>query len=112
MAQKITIKAYEVKTQKDKVLWHLKKHGTITTWDAFNKYRIMRLGSIMDILRNKEGYNIKTELINHTLASDALFPNAKEGKGQHAKYIYDVSKTAGGMTNESSSKKKSSWFGF
>jgi|TARA_R110000851_G_scaffold156643_3_gene299223 hypothetical protein len=70
------------------VLWHLQKYGTLTTWEAFNTYRIMRLGSVIDILRNKLKYNIETENIQHTLASDYLFPNARNGKGTHAKYHY------------------------
>ena len=41
------IKQSEVKTQLDKVLWHLQTYGTLTTWEAFNTYRIMRLGSII-----------------------------------------------------------------
>ncbi len=86
--KKTQIKQSEVKTQIDKVLWHLQTYGTLTTWEAFNTYRIMRLGSIIDILRNKQHYHIETELIGHTLASDSLFPNARNGKGQHAKYIY------------------------
>jgi|TARA_R110000787_G_scaffold169878_1_gene282567 hypothetical protein len=86
--KKSQIKQSEVKTQIDKVLWHLQTYGTLTTWEAFNTYRIMRLGSIIDILRNKQNYHIETELIGHTLASDSLFPNARNGKGQHAKYLY------------------------
>ena len=86
--KKLQIKQSEVKTQIEKVLWHLQKYGTITTWEAFNTYRIMRLGSIIDVLRNKQHYHIETELIEHKLASDNLFPNARNGKGQHAKYIY------------------------
>ncbi len=88
MQNKPKITSDKVKTQIDKVLWHLQNYGTITTWEAFNTYRIMRLGSIIDILRNKMDYDIETELISHTLASDSLFPNARNGKGQHAKYIY------------------------
>lgn len=78
----------EVVTQKDKVLWHLQTYKTLTTWEAFNNYRIMRLGAIIEILRNKQDYNIITEYIPHKLASDILFPNANNGKGIHAKYIY------------------------
>jgi hypothetical protein len=86
--EKSVIKKSEVVTQIDKVLWHLQTYGTLTTWEAFNTYRIMRLGSIINILRNRENYFIETELIEHTLASDILFPNARDGKGQHAKYLY------------------------
>ena len=86
--KKLQIKQSEVKTQIEKVLWHLQKYGTITTWEAFNTYRILRLGSIINVLRNRENYFIETELIEHKLASDTLFPNARNGKGQHAKYIY------------------------
>jgi hypothetical protein len=88
MNKKTKILATNVSTQLDKVLWHLQKYGTLTTWEAFNTYRIMRLGSVINILRNDRGYNIETENIPHTLASDSLFPNATNGKGTHAKYHY------------------------
>lgn len=88
MKKKQIITQTEVVTQKDKVLWHLQTYGTLTTWEAFNTYRIMRLGAIIEVLRNKQDYNITTEYIPHKLASDSLFPNATKGKGVHAKYIY------------------------
>tara|TARA_R100001460_G_scaffold7790_3_gene19576 strand:- start:3315 stop:3548 length:234 start_codon:yes stop_codon:yes gene_type:complete len=47
-------------TQKDKVLRHLENYGTITPLDAFRDYAIMRLSSIIFILRD-EGYNIKSD---------------------------------------------------
>ena len=78
----------EVKTQVDKILWHLQNHGTITSFEAYNTYRITRLASCIEILRNKRGYTINTEYVSHRLASDSLFPNAKNSKGTHAKYKY------------------------
>ena len=87
MANKL-ISQTEVKTQVDKILWHLQNHGTITSFEAYNTYRITRLASCVEILRNKKGYTINTEYVSHTLASDSLFPNAKNSKGTHAKYKY------------------------
>ena len=87
MANKL-ISQNEVKTQVDKVLWHLQNYGTITSFHAYSKYRITRLASCIEILRNKRGYTINTEYVSHRLASDSLFPNAKNSKGTHAKYKY------------------------
>ena len=46
-------------TQKQKVLNHLKQ-GKITSMEAFEKYKITRLSSVINILR-KEGF----EIISH-----------------------------------------------
>ena len=46
-------------TQEDIVLNHLRKYGTITSFDAFEKYRITRLAVSIHSLR-KKGYNIDT----------------------------------------------------
>ena len=47
-------------TQKEKVLNHLKEYGQITSMEAFERYKITRVGAVIDILR-KEGYEIVTE---------------------------------------------------
>ena len=47
------------KNQKQIILEHIKKYGNISTLEGYNKYKIMRVGSVINTLRN-EGYNIKT----------------------------------------------------
>lgn len=47
------------KNQKQIILEHIKKYGNISTLEGYNKYKIMRVGSVINMLRN-EGYNIKT----------------------------------------------------
>ena len=42
-----------------KVLEYLKEHGTITTWEAIDKFGATRLSAIIFNLR-KRGYNIST----------------------------------------------------
>ena len=45
-------------TQKEEVLKHIKKYGSITSWDAFANYRITRLSArIADL--EADGYQIK-----------------------------------------------------
>jgi len=45
-------------TQKEQVLNHMKKFGSISTWDAFANYRITRLSArIADL--EADGYQIK-----------------------------------------------------
>ena len=54
------------KTQKDRVLDHLKEHGTITSWEAIQNYGITRLSEYIRQLR-RDGYIITsnwTENIN------------------------------------------------
>lgn len=47
-----------VKTKKEKVLTHLKKHGKITNREASARYGVSRLRDIVYTLR-KEGVNIQ-----------------------------------------------------
>lgn len=49
------------KTQKDAILEHLKRNGTITSLEAIDLYGATRLSGIIYILKHKEGYNIITE---------------------------------------------------
>lgn len=49
-------------TQKEMVLRHLENIGSITSKEAFEKYGITRLSSIIFNLRER-GYNITTEII-------------------------------------------------
>ena len=46
-------------TQKEKVLNHIKNIGPLSQLEATLKYRILRLGAIINVLRN-EGYDIIT----------------------------------------------------
>ena len=47
-------------TQKEMILQHLKRHGSITPKDAIDNYGIMRLGARIYDLKG-EGYKIVTE---------------------------------------------------
>ena len=49
-------------TQVTRVLEHLKKHGSITTYDAFVKYGITRLSARIFEIREL-GYEIKTKVV-------------------------------------------------
>ncbi len=48
------------KSQKQVVLDHLLEHGTITSWDAIQKYRITRLSEYIRSLRQEDGLNIES----------------------------------------------------
>lgn len=45
-------------TQKQKVLDHLKEHGSITSWTAIQQYRITRLSEYIRSLRRDDGLKI------------------------------------------------------
>ena len=49
------------KNQKEIILAHIKQYGNISTLEGYEKYKIMRVGSVINLLRN-EGYNIITIL--------------------------------------------------
>ena len=51
----------DYKNQKEIILGHFKDYGNISTLEGYNKYKIMRVGSVINILRN-EGYNIQTKM--------------------------------------------------
>lgn len=53
----ISIENY--KNQKEIILGHIKQYGNISTLEGYEKYKIMRVGSVINLLR-KEGYNIIT----------------------------------------------------
>ncbi len=53
----ISIENY--KNQKEIILEHIKQYGNISTLEGYEKYKIMRVGSVINLLR-KEGYNIIT----------------------------------------------------
>jgi len=51
-----------MKSQNQKVLEHLKKYRTITTWTAITRYHITRLsGRIYDLI--KSGHNITAKIV-------------------------------------------------
>lgn len=47
-------------TQKDRILNHLMKYGSITTWEAIKEYGVTRLSDKIFRLR-RENYNITDE---------------------------------------------------
>ena len=49
-------------TQKEQILGHLKKYGSITSWDAIMEYGVTRLSHHIYCLRN-EGYIIPDKRI-------------------------------------------------
>tara|TARA_R100001443_G_scaffold29985_3_gene43463 strand:- start:282 stop:566 length:285 start_codon:yes stop_codon:yes gene_type:complete len=55
----ITIKEEEVKSQSDAVLWHLKTHGSITSYEAIREYGATRLSAII-FNHRKDGYEINS----------------------------------------------------
>ena len=56
----ITIKAEEVKSQSDAVLWHLKTYGSITSYEAIKEYGATRLSAII-FNHRKDGYDIDSQ---------------------------------------------------
>ena len=55
----ITIKAEEVKSQADAILWHLKTYGSITSYQAIKEYGATRLSAII-FNHRKDGYDIES----------------------------------------------------
>ena len=53
----INIESWEVKSQADAILWHLKKYGSITSYEAIKEYGATRLSGII-FNHRKDGYNI------------------------------------------------------
>lgn len=68
-------------SQKQRVINHLEKHGSITTWDAFIKYGITRISAIIFNLK-KDGYKFQEEWITRN--------SKRNGKTQFKKYILVV----------------------
>ena len=69
----------DIKTSKTKkVLQHLQKHGSITSWEAINKYGATRLSAIIFNLRKK-----------HRIESvSQIFTDRYKNQSTFAKYIY------------------------
>ena len=59
-------------SQKSKILNHLKTHGSITSWEAIEKYHVTRLAAIIKVLRD-EGYNIITTMKSNGDTQYALY---------------------------------------
>ena len=77
--KKIIITSNQVKSQSDAILWHLKKYGSITSYEAIKEYGATRLSAII-FNHRKEGYDI-----------DSLPLTKKTRFGRNttiAKYIY------------------------
>jgi len=55
--KKIEIKAEEVKSQSDAILWHLKTYGSITSYEAIKEYGATRLADLI-YKHKKNGYEI------------------------------------------------------
>ena len=56
----------KIMSKKQKIIDYMKQHGSITQLEAMdtrNNINTIRLGGIIHYLRNKEGYNIKTEIV-------------------------------------------------
>lgn len=51
---------------KDRILNHLNKYGSITSWEAIQEYNCTRLGHYIYLLRRKDNYNITDEVIKGT----------------------------------------------
>lgn len=51
-----------MKTQKEKIIEHIKKYGSITSYEAYMDLGITQLGARLDQLK-KDGYEFKTEWI-------------------------------------------------
>ena len=51
-------KTQEKKTQTSEILKYLQNNGTITSWEAIERFGATRLAAIIHSLRHKYGYNI------------------------------------------------------
>ena len=49
------------KTQINAIRQHLKKKGSITSWEAIESYGATRLSGIIYVLRHEEGWKIKSK---------------------------------------------------
>lgn len=50
-------------TQVEMIKMHLKKYGSITSWEAIKKYDITRLSAVIYILVHRDGLKLKKERI-------------------------------------------------
>jgi hypothetical protein len=63
----------KLETQKQKVLWHLRNHKSITSWEAIQNYGATRLAAII--------FNLKAEGV------DIFTTKETNGDATWAKYI-------------------------
>ncbi len=78
--KKILITENQVKSQSDAILWHLKRYGNITSYEAIKEYGATRLAAII-CKHRKNGYEI-----------DSIPINRKTRFGRNvtlAKYVYN-----------------------
>ena len=68
-------------TDRDLILMHMKKYGSITQEDADEEYGIKRLAAMINELRNM-GYPIKTDIISCR--------NRRKRISNYAKYSLEV----------------------
>ena len=67
---------------KEIILEHLQEHGSITSMEAYDRYKCTRLAQYIHLLR-KEGYVIASE--------DVSFVHSITGrKGQYSRYRLEV----------------------
>ena len=66
-------------TKTGKVLAHLQRDGSITSWDAIQIYRATRLSGIIKVLRD-EGYNIDSVVIEKSSGAVNYIYKGKESK--------------------------------
>ena len=64
-------------TKTEQIRLHLVENGTITSWEAIEKYRATRLSAIIYNLRYHYGMNISNERVNY---------KDSNGRGSH----YDI----------------------
>lgn len=53
-------------SQLEQVMMHLRRRGSITTWQAITEYSITRLSAIIYRLRNEQGMNIDSTIVTST----------------------------------------------
>ena len=73
-------------TQVDIVKNHLLKRGSITSWEAIDKYHITRLSSVIYIIIHRDGWKLRKERV-YTRRWFYFF-----GKKKFTKYILEKGK--------------------
>ena len=78
-SKKITIEEKDIKTATDAILYHLRKHGSITSLKAIDYYGVTRLSDTIWRLR-RHGY----EIVTHTFEKKTRYGRT----ALLAKYVY------------------------
>lgn len=73
-------------TQKEMIIRYLNEHGSINTWECFNKLFITRLSAYIYILKHKMNFEFEEERIEYT--------NIYGKKRWFKKYILKEGKTS------------------